>query len=214
MNKLHTEETNINVYKKHHYVYQITNLINGKIYVGKRTSSVLPELDNEYMGSGKLIKKAILKYDLENFKKEILKEFKIENDAYNYEKVLVNEEFVKRDDTYNMTVGGFGWASGFATVKDKKGNVFIINITDERFLNNEFVGHTKGKFPAKDILGNFYMISKEDERFLNGDLIHPNKGTVGVIKKFNDKIFRVNINDEKYLSGELYSPNKGKTIMK
>jgi len=48
-------------------IYKTTNKINGKIYIGKDTTS-----NPQYLGSGKLIKRAILKYGVENFTKEIL----------------------------------------------------------------------------------------------------------------------------------------------
>jgi hypothetical protein len=50
-------------------VYKITNLVNGKYYIGKDKHSI-----KNYLGSGKIIKSAILKYGIENFKKEILQE--------------------------------------------------------------------------------------------------------------------------------------------
>lgn len=55
------------------YIYRIINNLNGKDYVGKRKhqDSDSP-LEERYMGSGKLIKEAIVKYGRENFKKEIL----------------------------------------------------------------------------------------------------------------------------------------------
>lgn len=42
-----------------HYIYKTTNLINGKIYIGKR-SHENPEKD-KYMGSGTLLRKAFNK---------------------------------------------------------------------------------------------------------------------------------------------------------
>jgi group I intron endonuclease len=48
-------------------IYLITNLINGKKYIGMDTKN-----NSKYLGSGNLITKAIKKYGRENFKKEIL----------------------------------------------------------------------------------------------------------------------------------------------
>lgn len=50
-------------------VYKITNRINGKEYVGFHGTD---DLDDGYMGSGKLIKRAIEKYGPNNFDKEYL----------------------------------------------------------------------------------------------------------------------------------------------
>lgn len=46
------------------YIYETTNLINGKKYIGQKTSRVF--LKEEYLGSGKGIKLAIDKYGLNN----------------------------------------------------------------------------------------------------------------------------------------------------
>ena len=51
------------------YIYKTTNLINGKIYIGKRQKQ---EFDKYYLGSGIYLKKAIEKYGKENFSCEII----------------------------------------------------------------------------------------------------------------------------------------------
>ena len=86
-------------------VYQITNLLDGKIYIGKHQAK---NLADGYMGSGKRLRYAIKKYGLENFKKEILFQFETEVDMNAKEAELVNEEFVARSDTYNICFGGQG----------------------------------------------------------------------------------------------------------
>lgn len=52
------------------YIYKTTNLINGKIYVGQKMSTVF--LKEEYLGSGRYLNNAINKYGRENFKVELI----------------------------------------------------------------------------------------------------------------------------------------------
>lgn len=91
----------------YYYVYQITNLLNGKIYVGKHKSAKHPS-ENEYYGSGKQITAAIKKYGIENFKKEVLHYCSSLEEMADKEAEVVTEDFVKRPDTYNMHKGGPG----------------------------------------------------------------------------------------------------------
>jgi hypothetical protein len=86
-------------------VYQITNTVNGKIYIGKHQSK---ELDDNYMGSGKQLRYAINKYGIENFTKEILFKFDNVDEMNAKEAELVTEEFCLREDTYNLCPGGNG----------------------------------------------------------------------------------------------------------
>jgi len=51
------------------YIYKTTNILNNKIYIGKKESSSFVET---YYGSGTVLKQAIKKYGQENFKIEIL----------------------------------------------------------------------------------------------------------------------------------------------
>ncbi len=90
----------------YHYTYQITNLINNKIYYGVRSCACLPEEDTKYWGSGIAIKHAYKKYGNENFKKEIDKTFETREDANLYEAVIVDIKWVGDKNTYNLTTGG------------------------------------------------------------------------------------------------------------
>jgi hypothetical protein len=85
-------------------IYLVTNLINNKKYIGMDSINC-----PYYFGSGINIKKAIKKYGINNFKKEILQE------CSNKEELLIAEKYwiahfdaVKRKDFYNIHEGGQG----------------------------------------------------------------------------------------------------------
>lgn len=82
-------------------IYKTTNLLNNKFYIGKHQT--LDPNDN-YLGSGKLLKRAIEKHGRENFKKEILYIFdnEVSMDAKEKELVVLSEE------SYNLIEGGHG----------------------------------------------------------------------------------------------------------
>jgi hypothetical protein len=90
-------------------IYKTTNRLNGKYYIGKHQTKVL---NDEYMGSGKLLKRAIEKYGKENFTKEILHIFETEEEMNTKEKELV----IVSEETYNLNEGGYG---GFGYINSK-----------------------------------------------------------------------------------------------
>lgn len=89
-------------------IYKITNKLNGKFYIGKHQTK---NLDDGYMGSGKLIRAAIKKYGLKNFEKEILHIFETEAEMNEAEANLV----VIGEDSYNLCRGGQG---GFGYINE------------------------------------------------------------------------------------------------
>jgi len=84
-------------------IYKVTNLLNGKIYIGLHKTDFI---DDGYMGSGKLIKAAIAKYGIDNFKKEIIEIFDNEDDMILREQELVTAEFIQDENNYNIMPGG------------------------------------------------------------------------------------------------------------
>jgi hypothetical protein len=88
-----------------YYLYEIKNLVNGKIYVGVHKTR---NMNDGYMGSGKVIRSAIEKYGIENFQKVILETFESSESMYAREREVVTEEFLARDDVYNLRRGGQG----------------------------------------------------------------------------------------------------------
>lgn len=97
-------------------VYCTTCLVNGKIYIGVHKTKN-PETFDQYIGNGLKVgwviknpktafQHAIKKYGYSKFKRSILYVFDSEEEAYNKECEIVTEDFVKREDNYNTSVGG------------------------------------------------------------------------------------------------------------
>lgn len=86
-------------------IYKITNLLNGMMYIGQHTTD---NLDDGYMGSGTVIKRAVKKYGVENFRKEWLMFCEDKDELCYMERVYVDQTWVDRSDTYNLIVGGCG----------------------------------------------------------------------------------------------------------
>ena len=89
----------------YYLIYKITNVLNNKIYIGKHKTS---DINDDYMGSGKILHRAIKRYGLNNFKKEILFECSTEEEMNRKEAEIVNDDFISRLDTYNIKLGGQG----------------------------------------------------------------------------------------------------------
>lgn len=93
-----------------YYIYCITNNINNKTYIGQRKcpENKLPEED-DYMGSGELIKKAIKKYGIENFSKIILEsEIETKKEVDEREIYFIAEYKKIGKAEYNISIGGTG----------------------------------------------------------------------------------------------------------
>jgi hypothetical protein len=98
-------------------VYLTVNTANKKIYIGvHRTNTnkfdgyigcgVYITQPNTYKKSKTAFQFAVNKYGVKSFLRFTLYEFDNEKEAYKMEEQLVTEEFVKRENTYNMMVGG------------------------------------------------------------------------------------------------------------
>jgi hypothetical protein len=122
-------------------IYQITNLVNNKVYIGKHQTK---NLDDGYLGSGKLIRQAIAKYGSENFVKQILFCFNSEEEMNAKEAKLVSKEFCFQEDTYNICPGGKGgW--GYINSNNLQGGKFYSG--DVKMIEARQVMRDKMKSP-------------------------------------------------------------------
>jgi hypothetical protein len=127
-----------------YYLYKITNLCNGKIYIGIHKAK---SMDDGYMGSGKLLKAAIKKYGKENFCKDIIETFDNEEDMVAREQEIVTSEFVLAENNYNIMPGGkFGSPErNGLSFKNKKHSLETIEKIRRSALGREHTDATRKK---------------------------------------------------------------------
>lgn len=87
-------------------IYSISNLINGKQYIGKQ--HLAENKRDIYFGSGYLLHGAIRKYGKENFKKEIIEYCETDEALNNQETFWIKEKNTLNPNGYNLTLGGTG----------------------------------------------------------------------------------------------------------
>lgn len=91
--------------KINYIVYKITNINNGKSYIGKHTTV---DINDKYFGSGIALKDAIKKYGKDNFNKEILEFCNNSEHLDDREKYWIAFENSIIPNGYNIGSGGNG----------------------------------------------------------------------------------------------------------
>ena len=111
-----------------HYIYIITNNINGKQYIGKHSTFLKKD---KYFGSGVALRNAIKKHGKENFNKKILFYCEDENELNKMEIF-----FIKKHNTYgngyNLTHGGDGVLGKIVSDKTRR----KISISNKNYYSN------------------------------------------------------------------------------
>jgi len=157
----------------HYYLYKITNLINNRIYVGVHKTE---NLNDGYMGSGKIIRQAIEKYGIENFDKKILEFFDDSDTMYAREKEFINDEFIKIDKVYNLKRGGDG---GWDYINKNRLNLTNSSIEKIKIAmrkwhsENDTTGKNNGFFGKKHSEQTKKHLSDCRKDYYNGGGEHP-----------------------------------------
>lgn len=192
--------------KKYHYFYKITNLINNKYYYGVHSTN---DLNDGYMGSGTRIQKAIKKYGIENFKKEILKYFDSRIDMFEYEQLIVNENVLKDPLCYNLMLGGYGGENvgtlkGYLRVSEDNGLTWKkVTKIDYQQNKEKYITSGSNKVIVSDDNGLLWkMVSKEEFNKNKEKYITTTFNKITVKDKLG-KIYCVSKDDERYIFGEL-----------
>ena len=129
------------------YVYITTNLVNGKKYIGQHRYNK-PEIDPNYLGSGKILEQAILKEGRNNFSCDIIEICDTQEELNDREIYWIEYyDAINSDEFYNMIPGGTGMRIGFKMPKEAidkmrkshTGLVRINNGNSERIVKPEVV---------------------------------------------------------------------------
>lgn len=125
-------------------LYKTTNIINGNYYIGKhkqKDNFNAFEFDG-YLGSGKILNLAILKYGKDNFVRETISIAETDEEISKLELEHITEDIIKDPKCYNIGKGGQGGDIKSPAAKQqlseqfKKDNpIHKIMLDDEKYTN-------------------------------------------------------------------------------
>lgn len=96
-------------------IYKTTCLINDKIYIGQHKTK---DINDSYLGSGKLIKRAIGKYGINNFRRDILEIAECRSTASALEEAYISK-FNSTDTEIGYNISKLAWGGQPHTPESK-----------------------------------------------------------------------------------------------
>lgn len=178
------------------FVYETTNIINGKKYRGIHKTK---NLNDGYIGSGFAFEKAVQKYGRENFKREILEFCNSYDELIEKEKIYVDDNWVKNRNNYNLKTGG--QSAGILSNESKNK---ISKTLKEKYKSGKIIStfskNRKGKTPwnkgVKMTIEHKEKCSKSGKERFENDKNHP---------------FKISPNRKGHNKGEKIGPMKEET---
>ena len=119
---------------KYHYIYKTTCNVNGRYYIGMHSTSIL---EDGYMGSGKRLRRSLIKHGIENHTKEILEFLDDRKSLAIRESEIVNVQSIEDPLCMNLKPGGFGGfcndehKSNWIKIGSKAGNEKLKNLWED-----------------------------------------------------------------------------------
>ena len=181
-------------------IYEITNKINNKKYIGKH---ITKNINDNYFGSGIAIKRALKKYGIKNFEKKILYILDNEAEMIAKEKELVNENIILDNNYYNISLGG----KGGTTVLFKKHPLYknyCEKIKKSQQLRSKEISETVKKLHEEKKVGMYGKKQTENQKKIVSDTQKGRKKSEEEIKKRKESYLKT-VNAIDYVH-----PNKGK----
>jgi len=153
--------------KIYYYLYKTTNLKNNKIYIWVHKTK---KLNDWYIWSWKLLKRSIDKYWLDYFKKDIIEYFDNEEDMFKKEKEIVNNEFILKKNTYNISIW-WKWSFDHVIKFCKKNQIWIY----KPWFYKELVIKSKWNFKNNEKLRKFALKKSKSIDSLKKSIVTKNK---------------------------------------
>lgn len=145
--------------KKFNFVYVTTNLINGRHYVGEHSTDIL---EDDYLGSGYNLFKAISKYSKKNFKREILEFCQSKEEAFNLQEKYIIKYKSLSPNGYNISPkGGHNVKNCFS--QESKNKISKANKGKQPWLGKHHSEEAKNKIGQKE-LGNTKFKGKKHSK--------------------------------------------------
>lgn len=143
-------------------VYLTTNQINNKRYVGQSIHN-----DSEYFGSGTLIRRAINKYGIENFRRIVLWECSDHNELDIFERYFIDFLNTMVPNGYNLEGGGRANYPVSQALRDKTSKIMEEKWKGSEYRESQIKKIFGGKVKKGRKPWNIGLTKETDERVAN-----------------------------------------------
>ena len=155
------------------YIYKYTNLINGKIYIGKTYRLNKRKYEHKHREVNTYFHNALKKYGFENFKYEVIAQTDNDKTLNFLERYYIRKFNSFGENGYNLTLGGEGTLGKHLTEEQKKkvseaqkGKV----VTDETKMKMSLSG--KGKHNHKGEKNPNWKGGKKEKEYVPREIIN------------------------------------------